>query len=470
MNRGDERGAVAIIVAAFLTVVFALLAIIVDLGNARVMRERAQDAAEAAALAAAIGYAKTGSSYVTAAGTAEDVAEANFGSIDWGNCHDPGHLSDTASSGTECISFDPVARRVRVHLPVTPPTAFAGALGSSAPSVTGIATASWGGRLPGNCLLCVVGNATVDSTYGGNTVVNGGNLKVGGTVTVPSPKLIAVHAGNAFYGSSVGLAPVVDPGYQSTSGLTGFTDPYATDPYATDPVYAAIRDPWSVLPSFPWDYSTYRVGPDGAGVCRPNPGAGMIGFLYAPDAGSCRSFRQGIFLIIPTGSGARDIQLGSAGSVTGSDDALLIPTCSAVSPAPGNPRVPARCAGSNTNGTYLYRPGSNVTLSGVTDASGPLAPFHGFSIIIDPGNTNPGQVLGVTGATRTLDITGNVYAPNQQIKVNDYTHISGQLIAGDDLNIGEGSLPCASTCLTLDAPTTVLPPLLPAAVRLIPNG
>ena len=468
MIHRDDRGAVALIVAAFMTVVFALLAIVVDLGNARVVRERAQGAADSAALAAAIRYAKTGSGYGTAATIAERVAEANFGSIDWSDCHDSGHLADIASSGTECISFDPVGLRVRVHLPVSQiPTAFAGALGSSAPSVTGVATASWAGNLPGNCLLCVVGNAAVDSAYGGNVVVNGGNVKVGGMLSVPFPKILDVNGGNALYGSRTGTPPTVDSGYVSAGGLTGFTDPYADPAYVA--LHPAIHDPWSVLPVFPWSYTTYRVGPDGAGVCRPNSGAGMIGFLYAPDAGSCRSFAPGIYLIIPSGSGARDIRLGSVGTVTGSD-ALLIPTCAAPSPAAGNPLVPARCSGSNANGTYLYWPGNDVTLSGVTDSTGPLAPFHGFSIIIDPGNANPGQMLGVSLGGRDVDITGNVYAPNQHLTVNDNTHIRGQLITGRDLGVGSATEACASTCLTIDAPTTVLPPSLPGAVRLVPTS
>lgn len=444
-----DQGTVAIVVAIMVVVLFGLVAIVVDLGQARDVRRQAQLAADSAALAAAHVLSEapdpdddtTQASAVSAAGK---YAHNNLGvpQSDWDAC-------------TTCVTIDPAGKQVTVRLPADSPVSFAGIYGVDSVTVSASATASWGADLPGDCLLCVTGDATVDRVVGGDVTVNDGDVRVGGALDVQFPHTLDVNAGNAFYGSSVGTTPTVDPGYRNEAGLTGFTDPYAG---------SAVHDPWSVLPSLD---SGDIANPDGAGRCRPHSG-GSVGFLYAPDAGACRSFAPGIYLIIPRphanplfDPGAYEIRLGSAGAVTGSSDVLLLPTCS-----DGTSGLPVACSGSHTDGAYLQRPGSDVTLSGVTDATGLLAPFQGFSIIVDPGNTSTGQQLGSSSGA-DLDITGSVYAPGQHLTVNDRTRITGQLIAGTDLTVGSGWFSCAGACLTLDAPTTVLPPPDSAPVRLV---
>src|SRR4051794_708545 len=115
-GRADERGAVALVVA-LLTVVFAgLAALVVDLGFARDEHRAAQNAADAAAIAAATVFADA----LNPAGvTAADIARARSAATTYAS-------GNGWPAGISTFTVDAAAQTVTVALtPVQAPTFFA---------------------------------------------------------------------------------------------------------------------------------------------------------------------------------------------------------------------------------------------------------------------------------------------------------------------------------------------------------
>ncbi len=117
-------------------------ALVIDIGNARQVRRRAQNSADAAALAAAQDLP----SATAVVATVKAYASENMGiaSTAWIGCADPQALSvrpDTFNSNT-CISIDAAFSRVRVKIPTrNVPTMFAGVIGMKSISVSALAVA-----------------------------------------------------------------------------------------------------------------------------------------------------------------------------------------------------------------------------------------------------------------------------------------------------------------------------------------
>ena len=108
-------------------------------------------------------------------------------------------------------------------------------------------------------------------------------------------------------------------------------------------------------------------------------------------------------------------------------------------------------------------------MKGLTDTSGVLAPFRGFSIIADRRNTGTwysGSDRHILGGTRNsaLVIHGNVYLPGQDLVAGGCTTIHGQVVVGGELTVGIGPAG-SSTHLMIKTPTLVRPP--PRKVRLL---
>jgi hypothetical protein len=160
----DDAGAVAILVAVFALCIFALAALVVDLGLARDTRREAQNAADASALAAANRLYLTGSADLAAATlAAKDYAHDNFGVgyDEWGSddCTDAAHLNVVAT-GTQCISFDSATapKRVRVVLPGRRvDTPLGSVAGVSHVDVSALAEAILTSSAAGPCGLCILG-------------------------------------------------------------------------------------------------------------------------------------------------------------------------------------------------------------------------------------------------------------------------------------------------------------------------
>src|SRR5437763_1201601 len=151
-TRSEDRGAVALVVALLTTAMAGLAALIVDLGMARDEERTAQNAADAAALAAA---ERLADAVDPEAVTTTDIAAARA-------VADRYVTGNGWRSGIGTFEIDSAARTVSITLvPVRSPRIFAGAVGAGTPLVGAAATATWNGATAG-CALCVLGPAVVD--------------------------------------------------------------------------------------------------------------------------------------------------------------------------------------------------------------------------------------------------------------------------------------------------------------------
>ncbi|HXH25852.1 MAG TPA: pilus assembly protein TadG-related protein [Vicinamibacterales bacterium] len=138
---------VLVLAAILLVVMLGFAALVIDMGNARALRRDAQNAADAASLAAA---AELPNGFAAARAVAEQYVDDNVDEYGpWAGCDDPKHLPHTphtATNGT-CISYDsatnPKIVRVRVP-PYQEATFFGGILGSDSITVSAAAEAEIG--------------------------------------------------------------------------------------------------------------------------------------------------------------------------------------------------------------------------------------------------------------------------------------------------------------------------------------
>ncbi|HEX2154814.1 MAG TPA: Tad domain-containing protein, partial [Acidimicrobiia bacterium] len=142
-NRND-RGAVAVLVAASLVMLMGFAALAVDIGAAFSERRQDQSAADMASMTA-LQFARGSSNPATAAnnGAAQALAVANASldnpaAADWATCVDPTPLT-IVSSTYPCVSFTANLQRSRVLIPtIEVETTFGRVLG-----VTSIATSAF---------------------------------------------------------------------------------------------------------------------------------------------------------------------------------------------------------------------------------------------------------------------------------------------------------------------------------------
>ena len=163
--RHDERGVIAVMMAVMMVLMLGILALVLDLGNARQARRQAQNGADAAALAGGETI-EAGNGFIVWSAVVTQVKDYALVNDDipksaWVGCSDPyalGYRPDFADNNNTCISADfsawpaPSATNVgstsnhlRVRLPPTSVKSyFAKAIGNS-DLVTGAAATTNGG-------------------------------------------------------------------------------------------------------------------------------------------------------------------------------------------------------------------------------------------------------------------------------------------------------------------------------------
>jgi Flp pilus assembly protein TadG len=380
-RRRDERGTVALVVAAFMVVMMGLAAIVVDLGFSRDQARIAQNAADAGALAAATCMASLTSrcnDTVAATQKAQRYITANG----W----------DGARSN---VTFNLGAQTVSVALPPRQsPTFFAGVIGEGTPAITRSATATWNGAGAG-CSLCVLGDLTLsanaDLTMDQGDVLVNGNLVLG-----PNAQVIDT-GGRLFVNGSVtgGSGPGT-----LLQDITGVLAPGAVP--TTGPITAPVVDVSAALGQ--------PVAPAPSGACQP-------GTYSALD--NCTSFAAGAYVITGATAFTRNATIDATG-------VAFVLTCS--STTAGVLRS-STCPPGQSGGSIEVGGQAKVNVS---VSSPPLYAgiCFGLAIVSDPNNT--GQ-LWVHGTQAQLTVTGGVYLKSGTLNYGggpDLT-VSGNIIVGN---------------------------------------
>jgi hypothetical protein len=268
---GDERGLIAVFTAITLTLMLGILAIVLDLGNARQERRQAQVSADAAVLAVTDyishqGFdtsSPTSDQWATAVTMVKNFAKANFNttSSSWVGCTDSSALSyqPDGADNDACISasfqnWPAIATGettkqmfIRIRIPTDSiNTYFGKVFGASSLSLQASATAvvtrttQWITNTvstPGGpCAICLLGPTGLTlNGQNGNITVTGGNVVVDSTSSTvaslnPNGYVHLTTAGgaiggpagpNAFTGSGFSPAPTT---------LNAVTDPLANVP------------------------------------------------------------------------------------------------------------------------------------------------------------------------------------------------------------------------------------------------
>jgi hypothetical protein len=348
----DDRGAVAILVAAMLLVIMGLAAIVVDLGFARDRKRVAQNAADAAALAVATCFAAP-------TGCPQDPALLARGYV---------RANGWPDLGTS-VGVDLAARTVTITLPAEEsPSFFAGAVGVGTASVGGSARASWGQANPGTCALCVFGD--LNDQANGDVFVPNGGIVVGGNLDVgPNGEIRAAPT------SAVGVVGTIS------------ARPNAVTPRTY--VATSVPDPFATVPA---PLLGQPVRPDPSGPCQPG--------TY-DDVSGCTSMSTGVYVI--TGSSS----FGGNRTLDATSGVLLYATCSSGN---GASRVSAACTGTNGPGGSITTSGSHTM--NVTALPSPVS--RTLAIYYDPRNTsdlilNGGQQATINGSVyaKAAPVTGN---------------------------------------------------------------
>jgi hypothetical protein len=256
MRPSRDDGAVAILVAVFATVAFAFLAILVDLGGARVIKQDAVGAADAASLA---GAAQLDDCITTfprrcpeATQAVKDVATANFGvgpPLNWATCTatpPAGWTWRRNQSGTNCIRYGylggTTGRKpdvVFVAIPVRKSPVSFGALvsGFSGVSVSAASVAGTEATSVTPCALCVRGSLQLT----GNLTVDGGGSLYVGHVVAPSAATVLAPAGTFLTDPLPGgIAMTFLPSPPTVTGRA-VADPFGASP--TPPTAPALPGP-----------------------------------------------------------------------------------------------------------------------------------------------------------------------------------------------------------------------------------
>ncbi|MCU1351873.1 MAG: sodium:calcium exchanger [Acidimicrobiales bacterium] len=142
-DRSGEHGAILVMSAILMVAMMTLTALAVDIAHGRAERRRAQNTADAAALAAGRDLPDTAAAITTAKSYV--AQNTSLPANAWVGCQDSGHLAampDTANND-QCISFSSDSKQVRVRVPIrNVSTFFGGVVGVKTMPVRAAATAA----------------------------------------------------------------------------------------------------------------------------------------------------------------------------------------------------------------------------------------------------------------------------------------------------------------------------------------
>lgn len=375
MRRREESGAVTVIVAVVVSAILLVLcAIVVDLGHARDVKTRAQNAADASALAGAnaLYLASSTPDFAAAVAAAKTYASVNYETTaaDWTGCTDSAQLAYVPPGETPCISFDRQVRptKIRVLVPIRQLTSrFAGGTRVDV-AASARATLRVGGSQP--CGLCVLGSGILHNFQNGDAVVNGGDIYINGSSTVSNNGLIASSGSIYVEGTAAGGMAQYQP------------DPITSVPPIPDPLAGLV------------------VPPDMTGlIARSDPCTEGPGIYTGRNLrNSTCNLQPGLYVVR---EGTWDLAGNSSTNLNGTGVTIYL-TCSTGS-------TPRACNSGEQGATIDASGNGNLNLTAPT--SGPL---QGVTILMDRNNTS---TLRLTG-NGTLGFTGAVYAASAQLQMN----------------------------------------------------
>jgi Flp pilus assembly protein TadG len=394
---------IAVIVAVSATMLLVLAGIVADLGQARDVRLQAQDAADAAALAAANAlYASGTVDLAGATAAARDYAGRNFGvrDSDWTTCVD--HTPLPASSGTSCISYDSATAPtvVRVVVPARRVSTPLGSLaGVTHVDVAGSAEATVKPGGLAECGLCVIGDGIHD--------IQNGDIAVGGASAYFNGSLVANPQGS-----------IDVTGEASTISVQGSVSNQGTFTPAPRTGQRAVPDPLAFLQVPP---TTAGLALKSGDACTNGPGSYFNTFSLH----SC-TLRPGLYVL--AGSSVEH-ESGPVDVVA--DGVTMYFTCANAD------RTPRGCQSGEAGAGILLTGQASLTITAPT-----TGPTQGIAMLSDRNNT---ATFGFRGNGRGS--SGTIYAAHGTLdyRGNGSGEALDSLIVVGDLTFSGNNATLAST-------------------------
>lgn len=420
-GRGDD-GVVAILVAIFAVVMFGFAAIIVDLGAARAASNDAQNAADAAVLAAAEKLPEDRSPTPAELDDAVDAAKAyaldNYGTDEpeWTSCLDSERHPLTPSS-TQCISFtvEPDEVVVRVRIPQRRSESFFGGIvgyDGLVIAASAEAAADRSTTMPA-CVVCLLGPGPHD-LQSGELTVSGGDTRINGHLWLNDDGLVQT-AGT----THVHLGAINRPDRVS--------DPEA---YPSTP----LADPLASL-SMP-DTTSLQARSAGS-LCGSGAadGPGRYGVVSLGDGGTC-VLQPGLYVF--TGP----LSIDGTRGLDASAGVTLFFAC-------GNSGTITSCASDSDPGRLSVTGSGDVDVAASTSATPAGEAVQGLAIVFD--RTNDATLFIGGGGAASRGVSGTIYGRSATVDVRvpacratDPQPLQS-LVVVDDLRFTGAPGPCLGT-------------------------
>ncbi len=461
----DESGVIAVLFAIMLVLMLSVVALVIDLGNARQERRAAQASADAAALAggeaieSGMSTANGSIPWSTVVTQVKNYAKANdnIPTSAWVGCDDSYKLAyrPDSANGNSCISATTSSfpapssaslgnnvNYLRVRLPSSTVKSYFGkAVGAtdltigaaSTVKVVFTVTASQTTALAagGPCALCILSptGLSLDGQNGDVTITDG-NVIVNSTSSTAASLNPNGHVKISTIGGSIGGPGSCPPGSCNNFSGGGFSPPWS--------LQGTVTDPLAHLPEC-GDGSRADGQPPSVNLCPTNTGTGgttnratLSPGIYSTISGS-HHLDPGIYVITD------GITLNGNDLIEG-DGVMLYFACSNYQQGSG-----PSCPATGTNGG-VTRAGITATGNGALRLTGITQPqctansiyceYVGMMNFADRqndatqtwrgnGTNENGQASGMSGTiymkSGTMDLRGNGYQMASQIVVDDFT-------------------------------------------------
>jgi Flp pilus assembly protein TadG len=419
---GSKRsGKTLVMFGLLLPVLLGAVGLAVDTGLMLATYRQTQNAADAAALAAAVDVLH-GATTSAAEGTGKTYVQTY----------------NNMPSATVTVNIPPAkgphagnTRYAEAIISHPYKTSFVQMLGLNRNQTVGArAVAGW------EFVTASAGVMTLESNPQGNKgiqISGGGTLSVNGAIidnATDGKHALDVTGGGNIFASQV----IVSGGASGASNIESYPNGGGPSPLI-DNTGITAPDPLASLPApYTGSPGTYKVvnSPDPPGNNPPTPSGvisaknGDIQVLYPGVYSSIKitggtvTFNPGIYVITGGKTNAIDI---TGGTVTGTS-VLFYNTASNYDPNTGNDTGPG---GSSFGGINISS--SGVNLSGLAD---PTSPYNGMLFFMDRANTANGSknTISIQGGSSGATIVGTTYAPNTNLQISGQGNWNAQFLVG----------------------------------------
>lgn len=383
--RRDRRGAIAVTAALSLTLLCGMIGLSTDIGMWYWQQRKMQNAADAAALAAAIDGIAGNTTYKT---TGADVAKK------YGYTNGTGSISVTIPDNDQTCP-DGTTTCYKATISQTAPQYFTAVLGLTAPTLTSSATVSptAGKTYHQYCLVGLASSGTNPAILA-NGVPNA-NL-AGCSVLSNTGMTCHGHNLNADFGDAVGTDSGCGNG--QNSGVSALSDPYS---------YLSSNIPSNTCASYPQEPSKKKDPALPSTNQWPNS---VTNSSLAATVIICGDLQLTANTVLTT---------ASPGTVLVIENGQLDTNGFELSTASGSALT---IIFTGSNGSYTHAPTGGGTLDFNAPTSGT---WSGIAIYQDPSLTS-GVNISAAGNSPTWDITGVIYLPHSSVT------LSGAVGKGDN--------------------------------------